>query len=147
MAYRGRQHGRLSIVLVEMAYVALTAGLYAGMQQRALGIRSRRLGNLTVILGVPALAQIFDWLTHCASGTPAPPRALVAVCVYAAITALFHLHVMRSGAFLTGRTGRSFLDDFRRVPWLLAGFVLRPVVLFSALAARMTRATESEASL
>src|SRR5271165_39974 len=56
--------GGLSIVLVEMAYVTLTAGLYAGMQQRALSFRSRLLGNLTVVFGVPGLAQVLDWLTH-----------------------------------------------------------------------------------
>jgi hypothetical protein len=146
MAHKGR-HGRLSIVLVEMAYVTLTSGLYAGMQQRALGIRSRLLGNLTVVLGVPALAQFFDWLAHCAVGAPVPQRALAAVCIYTGVSALFHLHVMRNGAFLTGRAGRSFLDDFRRVPLLLAGFVVRPVAIFSALTGRVGRAAEPEAAL
>ena len=47
-------HGRLSIVLVEIAYVTLTAGLYAGMQQRALRLRSRLLGNAIVAFGVPS---------------------------------------------------------------------------------------------
>jgi hypothetical protein len=49
---------------VELAYVTLTSGLYAGLQQKALGIRSRWLGNSTIILGVPWLAQAFDWLAH-----------------------------------------------------------------------------------
>jgi hypothetical protein len=53
---RSGPRGRLSIVLVEIAYVALTAGIYAGLQQRALIIRSRLLGNITVALAVPLLA-------------------------------------------------------------------------------------------
>ena len=61
MARTGLQSG-LPVVLVEMVYVTLTAGLYAGLQQRALGFRSRLLGNLTVVLAVPMLAQILDWL-------------------------------------------------------------------------------------
>jgi hypothetical protein len=68
-------HGGLSIVLVEMAYVTLTAGVYAGMQQRALDFRSRLLGNLTVAFGVPWLALILDWLAHRAAGAQAPARA------------------------------------------------------------------------
>jgi hypothetical protein len=143
----GNRHGRLSIILVEMAYVTLTAGLYAGMQQRSLGFRSRRLGNLTVVLGVPALAQFFDWFTHRVAGAPVPPKALVIVCIYAVVTALFHLHVMRNGAFLTGHAGRSFVDDFRRLPRLLAGFAVRPMVLLSARAARIAESAESEAAL
>jgi hypothetical protein len=146
MSHKSR-HSRVSMVLVEMVYVTLASGVYAGMQQRALGLRSRWLGNLIVVLGVPGLAQFFDWFVHYASGAPAPARALLVLSILSTITALFHLHVMRNGAFLTGRAGRSFLDDFRRLPRLLAGFVFRPVVLFSALAARVARAAESEAAL
>ncbi len=143
---RAGLRGGLPIVLVEMAYVTLTAGLYAGLQQRALGFRSRLLGNLTVVVGVPMLAQILDWLTHRAAGAAAPGRATLAVCVFATISALFHLHVMRRGAFLTGH-GRSLVDDFRRMPRLIAGFVLAPAVLLSAVGARLARAAESEAAL
>jgi hypothetical protein len=45
--------GSLAVVVVEMAYVTLTAGIYAGMQQRALGFGSRLLGNVTVVFGIP----------------------------------------------------------------------------------------------
>jgi hypothetical protein len=100
---RSGLHGRVAVVLVEMGYVTLTAGIYAGMQQRALELRSRLLGNLIVVLGVPGLAQFLDWLTHHVTGAAATQRAAVAVCVFAAVSALFHLHVMRNGAFLTGR--------------------------------------------
>lgn len=142
---RAGTRGGLSIVLVEMAYVSLTAGLYAGMQQKALGIRSRRLGNATVVLGVPMLAQVLDWLAHRAAGAAAPGKAILAVSVFAIVSALFHLHVMRRGAFLTGPIGRSLSDDFRRMPRLTAGFVLVPVALLSTLPARLARILDVEA--
>jgi hypothetical protein len=137
----------LPIVLVEMAYVILTAGLYAGLQQRALRFRPRLLGNLIVVLGIPGLAQALDWLAHRASGTPAPRRATLAVCIFAAVSALFHLHVMRRGVFLTGRQGGSLLNDFRRMPRLVAGFVAAPVFALAALAGRFARAVASQAAL
>jgi hypothetical protein len=139
--------GRLAIVLVEMAYVTFTAGLYAGMQQRALGFRSRLLGNLTIAFGVPWLGLVLDWLTHRAAGATAPAKATLAVCVFATVSALFHLHVMRRGVFLTGHTGRSLIDDFRRMPRLIAGFVLAPVVFLATLTSRTARSAESEAAL
>jgi hypothetical protein len=70
----------------------------------------------------------------------------LAVCVFAALSALFHLHVMRNGAFLTG-TGRSLFDDFRSMPRLIAGFVVRPVAFLGALTSRQASAIESEAAL
>ena len=143
---RSGPRGRLSIVLVEIAYVALTAGLYAGLQQRALGLRSRWLGNAIVALGVPALAQVIDWLAHRVAGARVPFRAMLAVSIFAAVSALFHLFVMRRGVFLTGH-GRSLLDDFRRIPRLIAGFVVAPVALIALLGGRAARAAESEAAL
>lgn len=136
-----------SIVLVEMAYVTVTAGVYAGMQQKALGLRSRTLGSLIVVVGVPGLSQLLDWAAHRVSGAAVTNKATLAVCVFAAISALFHLHVMRNGAFLTGGEGRSLQDDFKRMPRLVAGFVVKPVVFLSALTSRTAAEIESEPAI
>jgi hypothetical protein len=143
---RSGPHGQLAIILVEIGYVALTAGVYAGLQQRALALRSRLLGNLIVAFGVPALGQVVDWLAHRAVGAPVPLRAMVAVSIFAGVSALFHLFVMRRGVFLTGH-GRTLGDDFRRIPRLIAGFVAAPVVFLMSLASRSETAAESEAAL
>ncbi len=94
-----------------------------------------------------AVAQALDWLIHRAAGPAAPARATLAVCVFAAISALFHLHIMRRGVFLTGRAGQTLADDFRRIPRLLAGFILQPIALVSAATAHLAREAESETAL
>ena len=138
--------GGLGVVVVEIAYVTLTSGLYAGLQQKALGVRSRLLSNAIIVCGVPWLAQAFDWLAHRLVGAPAPPKAAVAVLFYATLSALFHLYVMRRGAFLTGREGRPLHNDFRRIPRLIGGFVIAPVALISAGAGRWARVKGTEAA-
>jgi hypothetical protein len=143
---RNSLHSGLAIVSVELIYVTATAGVYAGLQQQALGLRSRRLGNLIVVLGVPGLAQVLDWIAHCAAGAPVPNRATIAVSIFATISAVFHLHVMRNGALLTGG-GRSLFEDFRRMPGLVLGFVLQPVAFVTALTAAPVSAVESETAL
>jgi len=142
---RSGPHGRFSIVTVEIAYVTMTAGIYAGMQQRALRLRSRLLGNLIVAGGVPALSQMIDWLAHRAAGAAVPFSAIVAVSIFTGVSALFHLFVMRRGVFLTDQ-GRSLADDFRRIPRLVAGFVIAPYTFAIALTGRVARAAESEAA-
>lgn len=139
----GGPHSRLAVVTVEMGYVTLTAGFWAGLQQLALRLRSRLAGNLAVAVAVPAFSQLFDWLAHRATGATAPPHATLAVCVFAGISALFHLHVMRRGAFLSGH-GRSLADDFRRIPRLAVGFALQPLATISAQALKLARIVESE---
>ena len=144
---RTGSRGSLSIVLVEIAYVMLTAGLYAGLQQKALGLRSRILGNSIIVLGVPGLAQLMDWLAHRAVGAAPPQKAALAVCGFAFVSALFHLYVMRRGAFLTGHVGFSLADDFRRMPLLIAGFIQKPFALFSGLQANAVPTVESDAAI
>ncbi len=144
MAHTGFR-GSLAVVLVEVAYVTLTAGIYAGLQQKALLMRPRLVGSLIIAVGVPALSQVLDWIAHRAAKASAPARATVAVCAFTAISALFHLYVMRRGVFLTGQ-GRSLVDDFRRIPRLVAGFVLTPVGLFRASSLGVARGAESEAA-
>ena len=145
MAHTGL-HGSFSVVLVEMVYVTLTAGIYAGMQQKALGIRARWLGNLIVVVGVPGLSQWLDWTAHHVAGAAVTSRATLAVSLFAGVSALFHLHVMRNGVFLTGG-GRSLLDDFRRVPRLVAEFVARPVVFLAASTSNSDSSAELESAL
>jgi hypothetical protein len=59
---------------------------------------------------------------------------------------LFHLYVMRKGAFLTGQ-GRSLYEDLRRIPRLLAGFATTPFTLVAAWTSTPTDKVESEAAL
>jgi len=56
------------------------------------------------------------------------------------------LYVMRRGAFLTNHRGRSLVEDFRRMPRLIAGFITTPVIFLSALAIRLNSEAESEAA-
>ena len=140
MAHNGLR-GSFAVVLVEIVYVTLTAGFYAGMQQKALGLRASWLGNAIVVLGVPGLAQALDWTVHRVSGAVVPGRATLAVSLFAALSALFHLHIMRNGVLLTG-SGRSLADDLRRIPWLVAGFMAKPAVLVIALASDSGRVIE-----
>ena len=143
---RSRSHDGFAVVLVEIAYVTATAGIYAGMQQRALGIRSRMLGNLVVVLAVPGVAQALDWIAHRTLGATPPSRATIAVCAFTIISALFHLHVMRRGAFLTGRAGRTLRNDFRRMPRLVLGFLMLPVTALAGLDSRVASDSGPEAA-
>jgi hypothetical protein len=136
---RSGLRGGLAVIAVEMLYVTLTAGFYAGLQQKALGMRRRWLGDLGIVVGVPGISQLLDWLLHRAAGVPAPHRAVLSACVFTLISALFHRHVMRHGTFLTGEQGRSMADDFRRIPRLVLSFVVWPVVVFRSLPERRER--------
>jgi len=148
---RGGNREGVAVIAVEMVYVTLTAGLYAGLQQQALGLRRRWVGDVAIVFGVPGLSQLVDWLVHRAIGAPIPHRALLSVCVFTLISALFHRHVMRHGGFLTGSGGHSLGEDFRRIPRLAVSFAVWPSHVLSRLSgslrsgmARRLRAVRAE---
>ena len=52
---RTGSHGRFAVVLIEIVYVTLTAGIYAGMQQNALRLCRRWLVNTTRACASPSM--------------------------------------------------------------------------------------------
>jgi hypothetical protein len=145
MAHAGHTD-RSAVILVEMAYVTLTSGIYAALQQRALGLRSRILGDFIVVAGIPCLGQLLDWIAHRATATAVPGRVTGTVCLFALVSAVFHLHVMRNGIFLTG-CGRSLVDDFRRMIRLITGTISRPFALMGIRVSRSAEFLDSDAVL
>jgi hypothetical protein len=144
MAHRGHA-GWSGVILVEMGYVTLTSGVYAALQQRAIRIRSRVLGSLTVALGVPGLAQLLDWTAHRITSTAVAGRVTFSVCLFALISAVFHLHLMRKGMLLAG-SGRSLVDDLHGIAKLILRAFLRPFAFAGAIPSP-AEGLESDAAL
>jgi hypothetical protein len=117
----------VAAVLLEVIYVGSTAGFYAALQQRSLKTAPRWFGNLLIAVGVPMLAQTVDWAIHVLAGTPNLKVATLGVGVFTLLSALFHLHIMRQGAMLVGKEGRTLAEDMRSMPRLIAGFFLQPM--------------------
>ncbi len=125
---RQGHHAGLRSAAVEAVYVALTAGIYSGLQQRAMRLEPRRLANLTILAAVPLSAQLIDFLVQRAAHTPGLATATIGMVGWGLLSASFHLHLMRNGAMLVGAEGRSFGNDLKRIPRLVGTFVASPVL-------------------
>jgi hypothetical protein len=101
---------------------------------------------MIVVVGVPSLAQILDWTAHRVMHAMAPGRAILIVCLYTLISALFHLHFMRNGVLLAG-CGRSLGNDVRRIPSLVVGFASTPFVSLAKWSLRSVVPLESDDAL
>jgi hypothetical protein len=120
-------HAREHFGAVEAAYVLLTAGIFSAWQQQALDVKPRRLAWAVVVLAIPLGSLAADsalhlWLDH------GNMRALgIGGLIATLISAMFHWHVMQNGAMLVGESSRSFVDDLKQMPRLVATFVWDPV--------------------
>jgi len=120
-------HAREHFGAVEAAYVLLTAGIFSAWQQQALDVKPRQLAWTTIVLAIPLGSLAADsalhlWLDH------GNMRALgIGGLVVTLVSAMFHWHVMQNGAMLVGESGRSFADDMKQMPRLIATFVWNPI--------------------
>ena len=145
VARHGHNAG-LEAAAVEAVYVALTAGVYSGLQQRAMTVQPRWFSNLIILAAVPMFAQLIDFLVQSAAHTPGLKTATIGMVCWGLLSASFHLHLMRNGAMLVGCEGRSFGNDLKRIPWLVGTYCATPVVICrdALRAARAEQAAESE---
>ena len=143
--HHGHQAG-LRAALIEAAYVCLTAGFYSALQQGAMRLRPRWLANLVIVAGVPIFAQSIDFLVQHAAGTPNARAASLGMVFWGLLSASFHLHLMRNGAMIVGEEARTFANDLRRIPNLVATFVAAPVLATLALVRSREQESESEAT-
>lgn len=120
-------HAREHFGVVEAAYVLLTAGIFSAWQQQALNVKPRRLAWIITVLAIPLGSLAADsalhlWLDH------GNMRALgIGAVVVTIISAMFHWHVMQHGALLVGQGSRTFTEDMRQMPRLVASFAAAPV--------------------
>jgi hypothetical protein len=102
----------------------VTAGFYGSMTQALSRVQPHWHGTAAALVVLPLLAHVVEYGIHRLRGTPHLGRAMVASVGFTLVATLFHLYVMRRGAWLAGAEARPLAEDLRRTPALLAGFLL-----------------------
>jgi hypothetical protein len=113
----------ISAVLTECFFCALTAGFYGAMVQSLRNAEPEWLTVAFLVVVVPAIFQVFEYLLHWLHGTPHLRVVEMASVVVSALSSLFNWYAMRRGALLVGGEGGTFGSDLRRLPRLIFNFV------------------------
>ena len=111
-------------MIAEFLYRALTAGFYGAISQQFRRVTPAWRGTLGAIVLVPAFSHLIEFCIHSLRGTPNLKRSIAASVAFSLLSVLFNLHIMRNGAIIVGREGRSFADDMRAMPGLILSFLL-----------------------
>lgn len=111
-------------MLAEFLYRALTAGFYGAISQQFRRVTPQWRGTIGAMVLVPAFAHLIEFCIHSLRGTPNLKKSILASVTFSLISVLFNLHIMRNGAMIVGREGRSFTSDMRAMPGLILSFLL-----------------------
>jgi hypothetical protein len=127
----------LSAMLVEFVYRALTSGFWGAITQAFEEAAPAWLGALCALIVVPVLSHGLELTVHLLRGTPHLWRGMTSSVIFTVLSTLFNFYAMGHGALRTGAGTSSFASDLRRMPSLIAGFVLAaPIAVWRATARR-----------
>jgi hypothetical protein len=110
--------------VTEFVLFATIAGFTGALTQRVRHMRPVWAAGLVILLGIPSCLHAMEWVVHTTAGSPARGRGVAVSVAMTAVAELFNWYSMRQGAMLAGPEGSPFLDDLKRIPSLVAGFVV-----------------------
>ena len=85
---------------------------------------------------------------HLMRGTMKLRASIIASVCLTAISTLFNLYAMRRGALITGEGQQSLGNDFKRMPRLIAGFVIcGPLAIWRLIDRRLATALRPPLSM
>jgi hypothetical protein len=99
-------------------------GFYGAVGQAFSNATPAWASYVIVMVIVPAVAHVAEFLVHWTGGTPRLGTAITISIAFSAFSALFNLFLMRRGALLVAGAGEGFGTDLRRLPRLLGEFLL-----------------------
>jgi hypothetical protein len=107
----------------EFLYRAAGAGFYGAFTQALSRARPRWQATLAAFVALPCGSHLIEYFIHEARGTPNIAASIAVSACFTAVTTLFNLYAMRRGVLLAGPDGRPLLEDLRRLPRMITGFV------------------------
>jgi hypothetical protein len=117
----------------EFVLAVSIAGLGGAVAQAFRCARPRPLAVAISVPGPPLVYHFAEFALHMLLGTPHLAAGLGASIGFSCIASSFTFHAVVEGAMLTGSERTSLVSDLRRLPALIASFLLVPVRLLRSL--------------
>jgi hypothetical protein len=114
----------LHALVTDAAFRVPLVGVYAAVVQGLVGVEPVWAANVLAAGVVPAVAHTIEISVHWAAGTPAVRAGVTASIAFSVVTGAFELFAMRRGVLVVGAGGGSLPGDVRRLPGLVAAFLV-----------------------
>jgi hypothetical protein len=120
-------------MLIEFAFRIVTSGFYGAMTQCFRRAEPAWAAAVCAVVILPIANHAPELAIHWASGTPELTNSVGASLLFTVLSTLFNLYAMRKGAMVVGPHCRPLLEDLRRMPRIVVGFVSVAPVAFLRL--------------
>lgn len=110
--------------LAEFFFRTVISGFYGSLTQAFRNATPEWLALVMVLIVMPLITHSLELAMHMATGTAKLLRSMIASVAFTELATLFNLYAMRRGALVVGNQAPSMIDDLRRIPNLIAGFIV-----------------------
>ena len=113
-------------LLTEFFYRSCPAGFCGAVTQSLRRVEPAWKGVFAGLVVLPAAQHTLEFVVHSWRGTPHVRSSVLVSVFFTGLSTLFHLYAMRRGALLVEHGAAPLGEDLKRIPALLAGFLLAP---------------------
>jgi hypothetical protein len=124
-------HAALAALVTELAFRGVASGFYGALTEAFRFAEPEWAASLVAMILLPLTGHSVEFAIHLLRGTVKLRASIIASVCFTAVSTLFNLYAMRRGALITGEGQQTLGSDMKRMPRLVAGFLI-----FGPLAAR-----------
>jgi len=118
------RHAALAALLTELTFRGVASGFYGALAEAFRCAEPVWAASLVAMLLLPLAGHSAEFAVHHLRGTMKLTTSIIASVCFTAISTLFNLYAMRRGALITGEGQQTLRSDMKRMPRLVAGFVI-----------------------
>lgn len=121
-------------MMAEFLFRTATTGFYGAITQAFRRAEPAWLAAVTAMVLLPLASHSLEFVIHWLRGTPNLARSIAASVVFTVLSTLFNLYAMRRGVLIVGEERKSFWEDMRAMPRIIASFLaVGPLLLWRAI--------------
>jgi hypothetical protein len=142
------RHAAFAALLTELSFRGVASGFYGALTEAFRCAEPEWAASLVAMLLLPLAGHSAEFVVHLLRGTMKLKTSTIASVCFTAISTLFNLYAMRRGALITGEGQQTLRSDMKRMPRLVAGFVIcGPLAAWRLIERRLSPVLRSPLSI
>jgi hypothetical protein len=117
----------LRAMVTEIVFRVAASGALGSATQAFRTARPPAVAMMTALLFIPAAGHFAEFVVHNLAGTARLGESIAVSVTFSMLTTAFNLFAMRRGALIVGAGQESLGRDLRRLPRLIAAFIVAMV--------------------
>lgn len=114
----------LSAAATDIMLRLTTSGVYGSLIESFRRVQPGWQAALATMVLLPVVSHAVEYAVHTWRGTADVKSSLIASITFTVLSTLFNLYAMQKGVLIVGEGRQPLSSDLRRMPRVLAGFLL-----------------------